>query len=130
MKWNRVTTSLVLALAMLATTGAFAAGSSGSLHLSEAAQISGQALPAGEYKLRWEGTGSNVELSVMQGKKVVAKVPARLIESKDAYPYDSAVVDRASSTPAVKEVRFAGKKYALEIATEKAEMGESSSRIP
>jgi len=128
MKWNQVTKSLVLALAVLATTGAFAAGSSGALHLSEAAQISGQSLPAGDYKLRWEGTGANVEVSVMQGKKVVAKAPATLVESKDASPYDSAVVDRGASPATVKEVRFAGKKYALAIATEKAEMGESSSK--
>jgi len=128
MKWNQVTKSLVLALALLATTGAFAAGSSGPLHLSEAAQISGQSLPAGDYKVSWEGTGSNVELSVMQGKKVVAKVPAKLLESKDASPYDSAVVDRGAKPATVKEIRFAGKKYSLAVATDKAEMGESSSQ--
>ena len=130
MKSNQAVKSVVLALAVLTATMAFAAGSSGSLHLTEAAQISGQSLPAGDYKLRWEGTGSNVEVSVMQGKKVLAKVPAKLVESKDAYSYDSAVVDHSGTTPSVKEVRFSGKKYSLSIGADKAEMGEASTRLP
>lgn len=129
MKWNHVAKSVVLGLAVLVATSAFAGNNKGSLHLSEAAQVNGQAVPAGDYQLRWEGTGSNVEVSFMQGKKVVTKTPAKLIELKDAFAYDATVVDRASSKPAVTEVRFAGKKYALSIGgAEKAEMGESSSK--
>lgn len=128
MKWNQVAKSLVLALAVVAATSAFAGTNKGTLHLSESAQINGQSVAAGEYQLRWEGTGSNVELSVMKGKEVVTKVPARVVESKQAYSYDSTIVDRGGSAPQVKEVRFAGKKYALAIGTEKAEMGESSSK--
>lgn len=128
MKWNQVAKSLVLALAVVAATSAFAGTNKGTLHLSEAAQINGQSVPAGTYQLRWEGTGSNVELSVLKGKDVVTKVPARVIESKQAYSYDATIVDRAASTPTVKEVRFAGKKYALTIGNERAEMGESASK--
>lgn len=128
MKWNQVAKSLVLALAVVAATSAFAGTNKGTLHLSEAAQINGQSVAAGDYQLRWEGTGSIVEVSVMKGKEVVTKVPARVVESKQAYSYDSTVVDRASTTPTVKEVRFAGKKYALTLGAERAEMGESSSK--
>jgi hypothetical protein len=111
----------------MVATSAFAGSNSGSLHLSEGAQINGQAVPAGDYKVRWEGTGSNVEVSIMQGKKVVTKAPARVIELKDAFGYDAAVVDRSSSTPSVSEVRFAGKKVALSLSgSEKAAMGEST----
>jgi hypothetical protein len=129
MKWNQTAKSVVLALAVVAATSAFASNK-GTLHVQEAAQIGGQTVSAGEYQLRWEGAGPNVEVSVMQGKKVVAKVPAQLVEQKEAYTNDSAIVDRSSSTPSIKEVRFAGKKYSLAIGGEKAEMGEASSRIP
>ena len=126
MKSNHVVKSVVLALAVLVATSAFA-GSKGSLHLSQAAQVNGQAVPAGDYQLRWEGTGANVEVSFMQGKKVVTKTSAKVVELKSAFNSDAAVVDTTSSTPAVTEVRFAGKKYALAIApTEKATMGEST----
>jgi hypothetical protein len=128
MKWNQVTKSVVLALAVLIATSAFAGTSNkGSLHLSEAAQVNGQAVPAGDYQLRWEGTGANVEVSFLQGKKVVTKTSAKVVELKSAFNSDAAVVDKSSSTPSVTEVRFAGKKYSLALGnTEKAGMGEST----
>ena len=127
MKWNQLAKSVVLGLAVLVATSAFASNNKGSLHLSEAAQINGQAVPAGDYQLRWEGTGSNVEVSFMQGKKVVTKAPAKVLELKNAFPNDAAVVDHSGGTPSVTEVRFAGKKYALAIGeSEKAGMGDST----
>jgi hypothetical protein len=127
MKWNQVAKSVVLALAVLLATSAFAGTNKGTLHLSEPAQVNGQSVPAGEYQLRWEGTGSNVEVSFMQGKKVVTKAPAKVVELKSAFGNDATVVDKSSATPTVTEVRFAGKKYALEIGgSEKAAMGEST----
>jgi hypothetical protein len=128
MKANNLIKSVVLGLAVLLATSAFASNK-GSLHVDEALQVNGQELPAGDYQLRWEGTGANVELSFMQGKKVVTKTSARVIELNNASPYDSTVVDRSGGSPSVSEVRFAGKKYALAIGgTEKAEANGGSSR--
>ena len=127
MKWNHAAKSVVLVLAVLVATSAFAGTNKGTLHLSQPAQVNGQAVPAGEYQLRWEGTGANVEVSFMQGKNVVTKAPAKVVELKSPFGNDSAVIDRGSSTPSLTEVRFAGKKYALEIGGgEKAAMGEST----
>jgi len=129
MKWNQLAKSVVLGLAVLVATSAFAGTSKGSLHLSEAAQINGQAVPAGDYQLRWEGTGANVEVSVMQGKKVVTKTAAKVVELKDAFPSDAAVVSHSGGTPTVSEVRFAGKKYALALGeggSASSGMGEST----
>jgi hypothetical protein len=120
--------SVVLALAVLIATSAFAgsSGNKGSLHLGEAALINGQSVPAGDYQLRWEGTGA-VEVSVMQGKKLVTKSPAKVVELGGASNNDVAVIDKSSSTPSITEVRFAGKKFALLLGgAEKAGMGEST----
>ncbi|HWZ83484.1 MAG TPA: hypothetical protein VNW47_12705 [Terriglobales bacterium] len=120
--------SVVLALAVLIATSAFAgsSGNKGSLHLGEAVLINGQSVPAGDYQLRWEGTGA-VEVSVMQGKKLVTKSPAKVVELAGASNNDVAVVDKSSSTPSITEVRFAGKKFALLLGgAEKAAMGEST----
>jgi len=127
MKFNQVVKSAVLGLAVLLATSAFAGTNKGSLHLAEAAQVNGQALPAGDYKLQWEGTGANVEVSFLQGKKVITKSSARVIDLTSTPNNDMAVIDKAGSTPAVTEVRFAGKKQALSLSgNEKAGMGEST----
>ena len=124
MNRNSLLKSLVLLLALLLATGAFASNK-GSLHVQEAVQINGQQLPAGDYQLRWAGSGSNVELSFLQGKKVVAKTAAKMVDLDHPAAYDSAVVDTSSGT--LSQVRFAGKKYALAIGgSEKAEAGQGS----
>jgi hypothetical protein len=110
----------------LLATGAFASNK-GSLHVEEAVQVNGQQLPAGDYQLRWDGTGSEVQLSFMQGKKEVAKAPAKVIDLDKAFRYDSAVVDRTSGA-SLSQVRFAGKKFALAIGGEGSSASASSSK--
>jgi hypothetical protein len=128
MKLNNLAKSVVLGLAVLLASSAFASNK-GSLQVREPLEVNGQQLAPGEYQLRWDGTGSNVEVSFMQGKKEVAKASAKVVELDKASDYDAAVVDHASGKATVSEVRFAGKKYALAIGTtEKAEMSGSSSK--
>jgi hypothetical protein len=124
MNRNNLLKSLVLGLAVLLATSAFASNK-GSLHVQEAVQINGQQLPAGTYQLRWDGSGSNVELSVLQGKKVVTKTTVKMIQLDQPANYDAAVIDTSSHS--VSQVRFAGKKYALAIGGgEKAEASDGS----
>jgi len=128
MKRNTLAKTVVLGLAVLLATSAFASDK-GSLQVREAIEVNGQRLAPGEYQVRWDGTGSNVEVSIMQGKKEVAKTTAKVVALSKAYDYDAAVVDHASGKATVSEVRFAGKKYALALATaEKAEMNAGSSK--
>jgi hypothetical protein len=128
MKLNNLAKAVVLGLAVLLASSAFASNK-GSLQVRESVEVNGQQLPAGDYQLRWDGTGSNVEVSFMQGKKEVAKTSAKVVALDKAYGYDSAVVDHTSGKAAISEVRFAGKKYVLAIGgTDKAEMSGGSSR--
>jgi hypothetical protein len=128
MKLNNLAKTVVLGLAVLLASSAFASNK-GSLQVREPFEVNGQQLAPGEYQLRWDGTGANVEVSFMQGKKEVAKASAKVVALDRASAYDAAVIDRASGKAAVSEVRFAGKKYALAIgSTDKAEMSGSSSK--
>jgi len=125
---TRVVKTVVLGLAVLLASSAFA-GNKGSLIVRESVDVNGQQLAPGNYQLRWEGTGSNVEISFMQGKKEVAKASAKMVALDQAPGFDSAIVDHASGKATVSELRFAGKKYALTLgATEKAEMNGSSNK--
>jgi hypothetical protein len=126
MKLNNLAKAAVLGLGVLLASSAFASNK-GSLQVRETVEVNGQQLPAGDYQVRWDGTGSDVEVSFMQGKKEVAKTSAKLVALDKPYGYDSAVVEHEGGKAAISEVRFAGKKYALAIGgTDKAEMNSSS----
>jgi hypothetical protein len=128
MKLNHVAKTVVLGLAVLLASSAFASNK-GSLQVRESFEINGQQLSAGDYEVRWDGTGSSVEVTFMKGKKEVAKTTAKVVALDKAYGYDSAVVEHTSGKTTVSELRFAGKKFALAIgATDKAEMSATAGK--
>ena len=125
MKASNMLKGLVLGLAVLMTTVAFAANK-GSLQVSDTVTVSGKQLKPGDYKVSWEGTGQNVELKITQGKEVVATVPAHMVDLSRASNDNAAVVNNNSDgTRSLSEIRFSGKKFALAIGgeTAKAEPG-------
>jgi hypothetical protein len=127
MKLNHLAKFAVLGLAVLLATGAFASNKS-TLNVQETVQVNGQQLPAGEYQIRWVGSGSDVQLIFMRGKKEVVKTPAKVVELEQTSQYDAAVVDRSNGA-SLTQVRFAGKKFALAIGGgETSSMSASSSR--
>jgi len=120
MKFNSISKGLLLGLTLLLATSVFAANANkGSLQTMSDVTVSGKTIPAGEYSLKWEGTGSNVQVSILKGKTVVATTPARLVEMSQSPSTDSAVVKtNGDGSRSLTEVRFGGKKYALQIAGE------------
>jgi len=115
MRFTTVSKSLVLGLAVLLASTAFAA-TKGTLHLQSATTINGTELKAGDYKLLWEGTGPSVELSILQGKNVVAKTQAKVVDLETKSANDAAVVHKTDgAADSLTGVRFEGKKFALEI---------------
>ena len=115
MKFTQVAKSLMMGLALLLASSAFAA-TKADLVLQNPTTINGTKLKAGEYKLQWDGSGPNVEVSITQGKTVVAKVPAKVVDLKTPSQNNAAVVktnDDGTSTLA--GARFEGKKFALEL---------------
>jgi hypothetical protein len=128
MKFATVSKSLVLGLALLLASSAFAA-TKASLQLSNPVLLNGTTLKPGDYKLQWEGSGPNVELSIIQGKNVVAKVPARMVELQTAAANDAAVTHKNDSGPnSLSGLRFQGKKFALELGESSDGMQAGSSK--
>jgi hypothetical protein len=115
MKFATVSKSAVLALMLVFAASAFAA-TKGSLQLTNTVTVNGTTLKAGDYKVQWEGAGPNVELSIMQGKKVVATVPAHTVELQSAPENDEALTRLNDAGPnALAGIRFHGQKTAFEI---------------
>jgi hypothetical protein len=128
MKFQSVSKSLLLGLALLLATSAFAAANKGSLQLPDPVTVSGKQLSAGDYSVKWDGSGPNVELNILRGNKVVATTPARLIDLSQKPDNDAAVVkSNGDGSKSLTEIHFGGKKYALAIGSESTSMDGSGS---
>lgn len=128
MKFATVTKSLVMGLVLLLAGSVFAA-SKASLTLNHDTTVNGTKLKAGDYKLQWDGSGPDVEVSIVQGKNVVAKVPAKLVDLNSNAANDAAVIkNNGDGSSTLAGVRFAGKKYALELGEASDSMQAGSSK--
>ncbi|HET6176502.1 MAG TPA: hypothetical protein VFE61_06200 [Candidatus Sulfotelmatobacter sp.] len=128
MKFATVSKSLVMGLALLLASSAFA-GTKASLHLNSPTTINGTTLKAGDYKLEWEGNGPEVELSVVQGKNVLAKAPAKVVDLSVPAQNTAAVLRKSSDgTATLAGARFEGKKFAIELSNAGDGMQAGSSK--
>jgi hypothetical protein len=115
MKFATVSKSLVMGLALLLASSAFAA-TKAQLALQSSTTVNGTQLKPGDYKLQWDGTGPNVEVSIMKGKTVLAKVPAKVVDLPTASTNDAAVIKKNDDgTSSLTSIRFEGKKFALDL---------------
>jgi hypothetical protein len=127
MKITNLSKSLVLGMALLLTTSVFAANK-GSLQVMDPVTVNGQPLKAGDYNLKWDGTGTNVQLSILKGSKVVATTPAQVVNLQNSPNNNSAVLkNNPDGSRALSEIRFGGKKYALAIGGEAAQADSNNS---
>jgi hypothetical protein len=78
--------------------------------------------------LEWDGSGPNVEVSILKGKKVIAKVPAKVVDLEKASSNDAAVLKQSGNESTLAGVRFQGKKYALELGEASDGMQAGSSK--
>ncbi len=126
MKLSSVSKGLVLSLALLLAATAFAANK-GSLQVGDELTVAGKQLKSGTYTVKWDGTGPNVELNIMKGKDVVATVPAHVVDLSNSPRQDAAVVKmNPDGSRSLAQIRFSGKRQALEINESAAGMSGSS----
>ena len=118
MKLFNISSGLLLGMTLLLATGASAA-SKGALKLDEAVSVNGTHLAKGEYEVTWDGTGPDVELNVIQSKKVVVTVPARLVQLNHPGPGQGyGTRKEEDGITSLTSIYFSGKKYELAIRKE------------
>ena len=130
MNFSKISKTVLPALALLLTNGAFAANKAnkGSIELDQPATIGAHQLAPGEYKLTWDGTGPNVDLMILSHGKLVATVPARVLELSRPQPSNAYEAHtNADGSQSLTEINFGGKKYALAFG-EETTMPESASQ--
>jgi len=109
---------LALSLVTFLTTGAFAAGSAhkGTFKISDPVQVAGNPLPAGEYLIKWDGDGPDVQATITLDGKVMATVPAKVVELPQKSTSSTAEVQNgASGNGTLSQIQFSGQRYALEF---------------
>lgn len=74
-------------------------------------QLGSTELKPGDYKATWEGTGSDVQVKILQGKNVVATAPAKLEDRPVAQ--DSVSTGNANGAKTLQEIDFGGLRKAL-----------------
>ena len=74
-------------------------------------QLGSTELKPGDYKVTWEGTGSDVQVKILQGKNVVATTAAKLEDRPVAQ--DSVSTGNANGAKTLQEIDFGGQRKAL-----------------
>ena len=107
-----------VAAALIFATLPLFARSGRELRIGSDAVLQGQLLPIGSYRLSWKPNGrpDEVELAILDGKKVVASATAKWVDRATRSDYDSIVYRSGpKGTQTIVEIRFAGKRQVMRV---------------
>ena len=126
MKCRRTIQVLAAALFLLAAMSALAAdkGNKAKVTVLDPVMVNGKTLAAGEYTVTWEGSGSDVQVSFLRGKKVVATASAKVQPRDVAYDSTAYVTKKDGSGVALIEIRPEGRKEALQLGGSEVASGQ------
>lgn len=105
---------LVTTLAMLFSLSAFARDKNQrTVNLAYAVQVGGTQLQPGTYKVEWQGTGPDVQVTFLKNGKTVATVPGTLKTNNSQVTQDDQIVSDSSNTRTLNELDFGHDKASL-----------------
>jgi hypothetical protein len=114
MKTANSTKGLLFGASLLLASAAFA-GEKASVKLYEDVKVNGKTLTAGNYELTWEGSGTNVQVNIRQGKEIVATVAAQVKTAASAPSTGYSTKKEDDGSTSLTNFFFAGKKYSLSL---------------
>ena len=114
MRFAKYSIGLML-LAMSISLTAFAKDKNeGKFTLSSPAQMGTTQLQPGDYKVTWDGSGSEVQVKILQGNNVVATTSAKLVQKERPAPYSAVTLSTPTNgTATVNELSFDKRKESL-----------------
>jgi hypothetical protein len=111
MKTLRYLTFLSI-LAVLSPLGAFARDNNQhSVDIPSTVQVGGTQLEPGTYKVEWQGTGPDTQVTFLRHGKTVATAPATLKTNDSQVTQDDIVTDSTNKT--LREIDFSHDKQSL-----------------
>jgi hypothetical protein len=111
--------SLLMGALLLVATAAFAAAGRESAKVEIPYQVAwaGKVLPAGEYTFKWQEQGDGLDVTIMQGREVMAKGRGRLEQQPTKSEYSAVGTSRdADGSRVLTQVFFRGKAEVLVLA--------------
>jgi len=99
----------LLILALTLSLSAFAKPKSESITLFEDASVSGTNLPAGDYVVKYDVTGSNAQVKFMKGNKEVATVNGQVKTLSKKAGSTQVVLNTEGNVRTISEIDFGGK---------------------
>jgi hypothetical protein len=116
MKMSRISTLLLSSTLLFSSAALAGQANKGKLQLADRIVVDGKPLEPGNYRVEWDGSGSSVQVKLLQGKQVVATLPAHLTEQADANPQDSySTATEADGSKALTAIYPNGKRLALQF---------------
>ena len=97
-------TLFIFALTM--SISAFAGSKSETVTLFHDAQLNGKTLPAGEYTVKCDTTGSTAQVKFLRGSKEVASASGQVKQLATTPQYNQVVTQDGGSVPTITEVDF------------------------
>ncbi len=117
MKFGIVSKTVLLGFASLFAVSAFAADQK-TLELNNPVIVNGTLLEPGSYKFRWSGSGSNIQLNILQGSRLVVTAAAHEVDLEKASDYDADVVLKGpEGSGLLSAVLIRGKRMSVELDT-------------
>lgn len=79
--------TILFGAALLLSSSAFAGEANKSvLHLADKVTVQGKPLKSGDYTVEWNGSGPDVQVTILQGKQTVATISGHLTEQATPNP--------------------------------------------
>lgn len=115
-----ISKGLLLGASLFFASAAFA-GEKGTVNFYDDVKLNGKTITAGKYQVELEGTGSQAQLSIRQGKETVATVPATINPTQIAQPSTGYGTSRQEDgSLALTSVLIAGKKFTIQVGQQEA----------
>ena len=120
MNSKSISKGLVLGASLFFASAAFA-GEKASVKFYDDVKLNGKTITAGKYEVELEGTGSQAQLSIRQGRETVATVPATVNPTKVAQASTGYATSRQDDgSLSLTSVVLAGKKFTIQLGQETA----------
>jgi hypothetical protein len=103
---SKVARFTIFVFALTVAIGAFAASKSQSVRLYNDAQINGKTLPAGEYDVKYEATGSTAQVKFLRNGKEVATANGQVKQLAAAPDHAQVITQDAGSSRSISEIDF------------------------